>query len=33
PIPVTVISEQDASWPSAQTRLAPMEQVAPCLSR
>ncbi|MCA2257293.1 dTDP-4-dehydrorhamnose 3,5-epimerase family protein [Mycobacterium avium] len=33
PIPVTVISEEDASWPSAQTRLAPMEQVAPCLSR
>lgn len=33
PIPVTVISEQDASWPSRKPRLVPVEQVATCISR
>ncbi|WP_406814329.1 dTDP-4-dehydrorhamnose 3,5-epimerase family protein [Mycobacterium sp. M23085] len=33
PIPVTVISEQDASWPTRQPRLVPVEQVASCGSR
>ncbi|WP_297594284.1 dTDP-4-dehydrorhamnose 3,5-epimerase family protein [Mycobacterium sp.] len=33
PLPVTVISEQDASWPSRKSRLAPVEQVASCVSR
>lgn len=33
PIPVTVISERDASWPSRKPRLAPVEQVASCVNR
>lgn len=33
PLPVTVISEQDASWPSRRPTLAPVEQVASCVSR
>lgn len=33
PLPVTVISEQDASWPSHKPRLTRVEQVASCVSR
>jgi dTDP-4-dehydrorhamnose 3,5-epimerase len=31
PLPVTVISEQDASWPSRTPELAAVEGAAPCL--
>jgi dTDP-4-dehydrorhamnose 3,5-epimerase len=31
PLPVTVISEQDASWPSRTPDLAPVESAASCL--
>lgn len=33
PLPVMVISDQDASWPSRKSRLAPAEKVASCISR
>lgn len=33
PLPVTVISEQDASWPARTPSLAPIERAASCLSR
>ena len=32
PIPVTVISEQDASWPARGPRSVPVEQVPTCIS-
>ncbi|OBI37851.1 dTDP-4-dehydrorhamnose 3,5-epimerase [Mycobacterium sp. E1386] len=33
PLPVTVISERDASWPSRTPTFTPIERAASCLSR
>ncbi|KKC02210.1 dTDP-4-dehydrorhamnose 3,5-epimerase family protein [Mycobacterium nebraskense] len=33
PLPVTVISERDASWPSRTPSFTPIERAASCLSR